>query len=144
MKKFFLIVFATIAMLGCGPNKKDSSFKEISNDAFLDYDLIHDKLISWNDLLIQEKDSYLVYVFSTTCGHCNDIKQQILSYSLRNDDLYFIQYNQGIPICDSDATLTATDNVDDICIFGTPSLLTIENGFLIENIAGSIRILESI
>ena len=141
MKKFFLIVLASIALIGCNKNQTTS---ETSNSFLHDYDSIADKLISWNDLLIQEKEKYRVYVYSVTCGHCNDIKQEILSYALEKDDLYFIEYNQSIPICNNDVRLMETNNLDDICIFGTPSLLTIENGFLTENIAGSTKILESI
>ena len=141
MKKFFFALLASIVFIRCGQKKTAS---EPSSNVLLDYDSITDKLISWNELLIQEKEKYRVYVYSVTCGHCNDIKQQILSYSLDKDDLYFIEYNQSIPICNSDVTLMETNNLDDVCIFGTPSLLTVEKGFLTENIAGSTRILESI
>ena len=144
MKKLLIIVLSPILFGGCSKSVGTSLEKSESQADVFDYDIIKDKEILWNDLLIQEKESYSVYIYSLTCGHCNEIKQEIISYALNHDDFYIVEYNKNIPICDGQEEQGEKDKLEDICIFGTPSLLSINSGVLVKNIAGSKAILEAI
>ena len=144
MKRALLLMVFTLLFGGCTKNIKQTSQTSIEEMSHYDYDVIKEKIINWNDLFSVEKDHYNAYIYSKTCVHCNEIKQDIISYGLNHDDFYFIEYNKSIPVSESvDATI-GKSNVEEISILGTPTLLTIENGILIKNIAGGKAILEAI
>ena len=144
MKRLLIIVLSSVLFVSCSKTTKSSLESYDSQTAILDYDVIKDKEISWNDLLVQDKELYSVYVYSLTCGHCNEIKQEVISYALNRDDFYIVEYSENIPICDGQEEQGEKDKLEEICIFGTPSLLFINGGVLVKNIAGSKAILEAI
>ncbi len=145
MKKLIFVLFVCLTVFtACKKSKQEISDPVESQISEYDYDLVLDKTIIWNDLLTQEVPRYDAYVYSPGCGHCNEIKQQVIEQSLVRNDFFFISYNKSIPVGD-DASLTigATD-IENVFILGTPSLLTVENGVLIGNIAGKKAILEAL
>lgn len=106
---------------------------------FHNYDDIKDNLISWSDVFNQEGD-YYVYFYSERCGHCNDIKQEIINLYLEElVNLYFvctdIEAMLG-PIKD----LHGVNSVDDFYIFGTPFLVEINNCYVVDYYIGSEEI----
>ena len=144
MRKIFLLMGLVILLMGCKKSVTSSETVSSSETVIYDYDVVQDKMIDWNNLFSIEKDKYSVYIYSTRCGHCNEIKQDVISHALNDDSFYFVEYNQSIPITDNIEPTIGKSSVEDISILGTPTLLVIENKILIKNIAGAKAILEAI
>lgn len=138
-KKSLLICGLIIIIVSCSKSNKES----ISSIIY-DYDLTQDKTIEWNDLFNQNQDFYYVYVYSPKCSHCNDIKQDVISYSLDKDNFYFVLFDTNIPTSEFYLDCLGSKDVKDVSIAGTPSLLAIENHILIKNIAGSNAIIATL
>ena len=144
MGKIFLLIGLTFLLVGCKKSVTSSEITSISETIAYDYDVVQEKMIMWNDLFSIEKEKYSTYIYSTRCGHCNEIKQEVISHALNDDSFYFVEYNQNIPITDNVESTIGKSSVEDISILGTPTLLVIENKILIKNIAGAKAILEAI
>ena len=144
MGKIFLLMGLTFLLVGCKKSVTSSEITSISETIAYDYDVVQEKMIMWNDLFSIEKEKYSTYIYSTRCGHCNEIKQEVISHALNDDSFYFVEYNQNIPITDNVEPTIGKSSVEDISILGTPTLLVIENKILIKNIAGAKAILEAI
>ena len=79
----------------------------------------------------------LFYVYSETCSHCSSIKQKVISYRLdKNYPLYFIPFNNDIPIISDPTKLIGVDKVEDIAVVGVPSLFHIYNKKIISYVVG--------
>ena len=144
MGKIFLLIGLTFLLVGCKKSVTSSEITSISETIAYDYDVVQEKMIMWNDLFSIEKEKYSTYIYSTRCGHCNEIKQEVISHALNDDSFFFVEYNQNIPITDNVEPTIGKSSVEDISILGTPTLLVIENKILIKNIAGAKAILEAI
>ena len=101
-------------------------------------------LINWNDIFVQCEDYYLVYFYSERCGHCKEIKQDIISYYFKDiNPLYFVCTDIEVEIGPS-KDLIGINNIDDFYIFGTPFLIEITNREISNYYAGQAQILEFI
>ena len=82
-------------------------------------------LISWSDVFNQNEDDYLVYFYSESCGHCNEIKQDVISFYLEDIyPMYFVCTDIEVVLGPKN-NLVGIDNIDDFYIFGTPFLLNL-------------------
>ena len=135
-KKSILLPF-TLFIVAC------SDIQDFDKPINYDYDLIADYQIKWNDIFKQNKEDYYLYFYSPTCGYCDQIKNDVISYFLNNkDDVYFVVDNDDFVI-GSDASKTiGVDNIDSFFILGTPSLVEISDGKVTLNIAGVKNIKE--
>ena len=142
MKK--LLSFSLLlAIVGCS-NSSITESLDYTPSFSHDYDEVGERFIAWESLFDINKDWYFGYVFSYTCGHCQNIKNEVIEYSLNHDNFYFVEYSKDIPIL---ATVEETINQTDIQyvgILGTPSLLEVYNKVLIKNVAGEKEILKII
>lgn len=144
MRDSFLLIFIPFLLNGCAKPKTSSiSDSELVIHRY-DYIDIEDKKMSWESLFSIRDDRYSVYIYSQRCGHCNEIKQTVIEYSFKNDSFYFVEYTSEIPILDNVNETIGKNNSEDIGILGTPTLLVIESGILVENIAGSKAIIETL
>ena len=145
--KTLIKIIVPIMLFTCGCSKKNnvshSNVIQVSSTSY-DYDIVKDKMITWNDLLSQELERYDVYIYSTTCLHCLEIKQEIIECSLNRDDFFFIEYNKSIPVSDDVSETVGEDDLDKITILGTPALLIVENGILVVNVSGPKAILQAL
>lgn len=91
------------------------------------YDEIKDHLISWNEVFKQNEDDYLVYFYSETCGHCKELKQEIISFYLKDITLMYFVCTDIEAKYGPRANLLGIDNITDFYIFGTPFLLRLTN-----------------
>ena len=100
--------------------------------------------INWSDILIQNKDTYYVYIYSLTCTHCQELKNSIIEEALSRNDIYFVKgSNKDVVKNDVSYTIGATD-VENIAILGYPTLLKISNKTLVQNIAGNSKIIDTL
>ena len=135
MKRLFLLPILCL-LIGCRRATKSS---EITSYEYSDFS---ERFIEWTNLLSLEDEKYYGYVFSYTCGHCVEIKQDILSaIKEMNWNIYLIEFTYEIPILASDSEYRGITNIDDLGIVGTPTLFYIENKTVIERYTGSREII---
>lgn len=101
-----------------------------------------DTINSFYAIQTQEEDEYLVYYYSENCGYCNDIKEQVLNFAHDN--------NAGVKLYLLDAatatgsTLLITDPTTGETMDGTPSLISVKNGVIVQMSPGYINVLQTI
>lgn len=126
-------VFAMIVLCSCS-NK--SAIKQLDYSDFISYQ------IEWKNVFFTAKSHYFVYVYSETCGHCEQIKQQVLNYvDSGNIDTYLVHFTKDIPVKNDVGETIGSTSIENVWILGTPTLLEIEDKVLITNVAGPSRIL---
>ena len=138
MNKLLILPITAILILGCSPNKEAKAIE-------YDYSDVADLTICWNDILSVESDKYFAYIYSPTCGHCNEIKKDVITYALVNKGtLYFVPFNKMIPIIIDRTLPLEKDKVEDLGIVGTPSMFLIINHVVKENYVGKKEIVKTL
>ena len=83
--------------------------------------------IAWDDIFVQDYDDYYVYFYSTTCGHCASIKNEMINfYYSTTYQIYFLDCTNGAeygPI----KNIEGVSSLDNFYIFGTPFLAELKN-----------------
>ena len=118
MKRYTSLIIPLLLICGCQSKntEEEHNYHEIKN-----------RLISWDYIFEQEEDDYLVYFYSERCGHCNEIKQEILKFYLAEyTPMYFVCTDYDA-IFGPKSDLVGVDNIDDFYIFGTPFLARLHN-----------------
>ena len=87
-------------------------------------------LESYDDVENQEEGTYLVYYYSTTCGFCNQIKEEVLAFADEND--------KNLKVYMLNAKEVPTDDPYDIT--GTPTMLYIVDNEFEEKIVGAVDV----
>ena len=138
MNKLLILPISTLLLIGCTHEMKPEP-KEY------DYSDVVDLTICWNDILSMKSDKYFTYIYSKTCSHCSEIKQEVIAYALANvGELYFVEFNKDIPIINDRAIVLEKDKVEDLGIVGTPSMFLIKNHVVKENYVGKKEIVNTL
>ena len=139
MKKLLMLLF-TLPLIGC--TKRTGVTSEM---IVYDYSDVSDKAIEWKQLFDIEKELYFVYIYSLTCPHCKEIKQDVLNGSINDGwDIYYIEYNSEIPIGERKEQYIGVSNYEDMAIIGVPTLLEIKEHTLNEMYIGSTSIISTL
>jgi hypothetical protein len=85
---------------------------------------------SYEELENSTENRYVAYYYSETCGHCADVKQEILTFFSDFDDMPFY-------ILDV-ARATDTSGLDEF--YGTPTVFIISNNEVISSFIGSVGV----
>ena len=138
MNKLVILPLMTLLMIGCSNNEEAKAIEyDYSDVAFL--------TICWNDILNVDSLEYFAYIYSSTCGHCSEIKQEVISYALVNKgSLYFVPFNKDIPIINDRTIPIEKVKVEDLGIVGTPSMFLIVNHVVKENYVGKKEIVSTL
>lgn len=143
MKKI-LPMFLIPLLLGCTKTKRTSN-DETSSIAIFDYSDVAHLTIEWNKILNQEEQNYFAYIYSNQCGHCKEIKQDVINYALNGEKkIYFIAYTKEIPIITNAMNNIGVDNYEQLGIIGTPTLFEINEGIVAECYTGSSSIIKTL
>lgn len=137
MNKLFLLPLVTLFMVSCS---KDS--KVVAEE--YDYSDVSHLHICWDDIFEINDAQYFVYIYSNTCGHCQEIKQEIISYALKHESIYLIKFNNNIPIINDRNQVIGKDKVEDLGIVGTPSMFLINNHIVEANYVGKKEIIRTL
>lgn len=123
MKRWYIVVIVTLllGMSGC------------EGEELLDYSDFEDvRQLSYDAGETKENERYILYYYSENCGHCSDVKQEILTFFQTFDHL-------NVYLLD-----TGAEEVKDVSRYdefvGTPSLFIIADGEVIESYVGSQEI----
>lgn len=131
--RFIVSILITLSISACNPNTTSFNFSSPSA-----YDYAQMNHIEWVDLLNQQECDYITYIYSETCGHCREIKNEILYFaSSYQDPTYFVIYVKEIPLIDDKEQVIDKDKIEEIGILGTPTLFHVVNHKINENIVGS-------
>ena len=141
MKKIFLF-FMWFSMMLCACNGQQTSGYVCKQK--YEYSDFVDRHVEWNDILTIKDYKYFIYVYSPTCGHCNQIKNDILCYVDRHVDIYLIKYSDEIPIIENKEQIIGKGAIEELGIVGVPSLIQIENHIVTMNIVGTNAIVETL
>ncbi len=116
---FFVIILSVILYNAFSKDLEYDSFDRIE-----DYSLIGD----------MPESEYLVYYYSDNCYYCSKIEIEVLSFADDN--------NRNIKVYFLDAgNVTGYNNVPGLN--GTPSLVTVINGQMVDLSSGSVKIVET-
>lgn len=138
MKK---ILFISIMLILVSCQKQNSNNEERTYD----YEDVLDRFIEWKDVLMQEEEYYFAYIFSYSCGHCKDIKQDILRKTISDGwDIYYVEYTSEISIVDGDEPYIGISSYEDLGILGTPTLFEITSGAISNRFTGSKEIINTL
>ena len=136
MKLYALPLILAVVFTSCSPSKSESS----SKNAVQEYEIISRQEIYLSECLSQEEEHYLVFFHSETCGHCQEIIEDVVAFAESNIiKMYFLNVSKSenkIERCSRDEIETGIDSVDDLKIVGTPTIMEIEEGIVTANIAG--------
>lgn len=106
------------------------------------YSEVQDKVINWTDSLSKEGD-YYVYCFSKTCKYCDEIKNEVIDVALKKKRIYFC--NENIVTADLDPSTTkGVSDINLLFVRGFPSIITISNNIVKDNVVGKSNVLKII
>lgn len=136
--KLYILPFLFTALFSsCSPAKSE----QMSKNTFSEYNVPLDQKIVWSDCLSQKEDHYLVFFYSDTCTHCHEIMGDVLSfYEAKILPTYFLDIKASdtiVPISNNIDLTIGVDNINDLFIAGTPSIVEVENWSVKANIAGT-------
>ena len=144
MRKVYILC-ALPLLLGC--NKVDATTTSENNSSEINYDYsdVAHLMIEWSDILNQEEEQYFGYVYSNQCGHCREIKQDVIKAALKGEKkIYFINYTKDIPIITNASNNIGVDDYEKLGISGTPTLFEIEKRIVIDCYTGSEAIITTL
>lgn len=131
--RFLIASLATLAIVvSCSPANDTT----ISKGTYEDYEIVQTHQISWNDVLNQEDDNYIVFIYSETCGYCHDMLNEIVSFA--NEEIlitYFLNSSLN-PVTIGDDNPIGITEIENLTIRGTPTIIEIDEKMVIANIPG--------
>ena len=123
MKKliFLLVLVLVVTLTACTPEPVEE----------LDYSSFEEHLISsYDEATYQNQNKYIVYYYSQNCGHCVEVKEDILEFFDNYDALPFYIFN-----------ISDADDVSDLDEFvGTPTVFVMSDNKVSESYIGSTNI----
>ena len=142
--KQILIMCLLPLLLGC-TKEKNNIIEESKSMIIYDYSDVAHLTIEWDKILSQEEKHFFAYIYSNQCGHCKEIKQDVIRCALNDDKkIYFIVYTKEIPIITNTMNNIGVDNYEQLGIIGTPTLFEINEGIVVECYTGSSSIIETL
>lgn len=145
MRKIFLFLTLPLILGGCSLTKKESKI-DIKNveipEVDHEYFEVTELTINWADILIQNNDTYYVYIYSQNCTHCQELKNYMIETALKRDDIFFVRGTSKDTIKTDVSTSIGATKTEDICILGYPSLLEISEKTVVKNVAGKAKIID--
>ena len=136
----FKIKLASMIFLisGCTFNQQETSYyeQEGTPEVERNYSEVSEYELTWEAIFDVNEDQYYVYVYSTTCSHCDELKNYIVEKALQREDVYFIKGTSRDQITSDSSKLIGAQKSDDVWILGYPSLLKISSQKVTKNLAG--------
>ena len=140
MKKL-IIPITCLLLISC--NNKNKSISE--DEQKFDYTDVSERSIKWEQLFEPKDKFYYAYIYSTTCPHCNDIKQEVIYKSINNEEsIYFIEYTKDIPVGTNINDYIGQSNYINVGLIGVPTLMEISDHVITNIFVGSKEIIKTL
>lgn len=130
----------SLLFTACIPHRSSSRPDEFSVDPTVhhDYGEVRDIHISYENIFKMPEDDYLVYFYSLYCGHCLEIKDEVIEFALCEDGgIYFVREAPEVAVIKEEDVITGVDDIADFGILGYPSLVEIKEGAVALSVAGA-------
>ena len=136
-----LLFVLPILLVGCSSlQENQKSEQEIIIPVDHDYSEVSDYDLTWETIFDVDDLQYYVYIYSSTCNHCFELKNFIIEKALDRGDIYFVKGTSKDQLTNDSKKLIGAEIRDDIWILGYPSLLKIVNKKVVKNFAGIAQI----
>lgn len=138
-----IFIGLALFLTSCSSSKNESDERVVtytSDFVSHSYEEIKDKEILYSNIFGIDSNSYYVYFYSSTCSHCSNLKEFIVSTALDRDDIYFVKASDEINFLKSVEETIGLSSVEGFGILGYPSLIKIEEYIITKNIAGVLPI----
>ena len=136
MKLHTLPLLLVAVFTSCSPSKSESS----SKNAIKEYGIITEQEVYLDDCLSQKEEEYLIFFHSETCGHCREIIEDVVAFAESNIiKTYFLDVSKKenkINRCTFEEIEVGIDQVENLKIVGTPTIVGVEKGVTTANVAG--------
>lgn len=106
-----------------------------------EYEDLGDKLVSWENVSLIDREHYYIYFFSRTCSHCQRIKNLMIAKLLERRIYYACEVTNSVWFC---SEMTNDVPPPRICIIGYPSIIEVKYLEVINNVAGADEVLSFI
>ena len=121
-------------------NKREYYQDDVQEIVQHEYDEVSDYEIVWDSIFDVDDEEYYVYFYSTTCFHCQDLKNYIIEKALSMGNIYFSKSSSNDQLSGTIKNSIGAGNPGDIWIIGYPSLIKIQNKKCVKNVAGNQQI----
>ena len=138
--KFLLMIFL---LNGCSAEDQNTVVFEEENviiETQRSYDEITDYELVWENIFDVDSENYYVYFYSTTCSHCQEMKNYMIGKALERKDIYFIKGSSKDQITNDLKNQKYAENPEDIWILGYPTLIKIVSKKCIKYCTGTSQI----
>ena len=137
-----LILLTSMILIGCSTTEtKQPTFSEtIVVPVNHDYSEISEYELTWDSIFDPSENNYYVYFYSSTCSHCEELKDYIIEKGLNRGDIYFVKGTSKDQLTNDSKKSINAEKPEDIWILGYPSLLLISNHKCTKNFAGNTQI----
>ena len=96
MRTKLLFLLLTPLLISCQEAQESTPVEEEKMP--LDYSDFEDLHLEWKNLFSPAKSLYFVYIYSISCGHCSQIKDDVLTFINNQKDLFYLmEYSKEIP-----------------------------------------------
>ena len=144
VSKCLLYLAPLFSLFGCSQQNETKVQETETQVVNHDYDEVGDYELMWDTMFDVETPQYYVYIYSTTCSHCEDLKNYIIEKALSNKNIYFVKGSSKDQIGNNANKPKYAENPGDIWILGYPSLLEFHDKKCIKSFAGNDKIYEEL
>ena len=136
--KILLFISSSFLLVGCSQFNTTAKYDYDEDEIQVErsYEEVKEFELTWETMFDVDSDSYYVYLYSTTCNHCSELKNYMIEKAIERKDIYFVKGSNKDQISSDPKNIKYAENPDDIWILGYPSLLKIVGKKCEKNLAG--------
>jgi len=142
--KIITLLLAPFFLFGCTTTEKEEQIDSVILPTERSYSEVGDFMLTLNTMFDVESDSYYTYFYSTTCSHCQELKDFIIETALKRKDIYFVKSSAQDKFTTDRNLVINAENPGDIYILGYPTMLKIEGKKVTKNLVGSEEIIREL
>ena len=137
ISKTLIFITTSLSLIGCAETTEEYHYQSgVDVPVEHDYAEVSDYQLLWESIFDVNKEQYYVYIYSTSCSHCSELKNYVIENAIKNKNVYFVKGTGTDQIGKDPKSTKYPENPGDIWILGYPSLLQISNKKCVKNLAG--------
>lgn len=132
LSRFIVSVLSIGLLASCSQSENTSeSFK-----AYKDFEVVVNNSITWPEILKQEEENYIIFLYSETCAYCHEMQQEVVDFAITCPlKTYFLNTSENTVPIKEDKVINVK-NYEEASITGTPTILEVNDATITDNIAG--------